>query len=131
MSAGEAIQATVETDRPGAVATGVSPVLIPPAPGDLARPVLCHYCGLLPGNTVDHIVPRSLLPRGERMLGKVTDNSVKACQPCNGRKSSFRVDCCERCLSAWKQWGPADWEIKVTVVSKTWVAKKARDLARQ
>ena len=93
--------------------------------------VKCHYCGLLPGNTVDHIVPRVLLPRAQRMLGLVTDNSVKACQHCNGRKSAFRVDCCERCLRAWETWGPPDWEITVQVVSKIWVAKKARELVRQ
>lgn len=93
--------------------------------------MLCHYCGMLPGVTVDHIVPRSLLPRGERMLGLVVGNSVKACKHCNGRKSAFRVECCESCLAAWQRWGPADWETRVTVVSKLWVAKTARIQARQ
>lgn len=125
MSAGETIQAATSTARPGAVEIEVPPALA------LVHPVLCHYCGMLPGTTTDHIVPRSLLPRAERMLGKVTSNSVKACQPCNGRKSSFRVDCCETCLAAWERWGPPDWETRVTVVSKLWVAKTARTLARQ
>jgi len=92
---------------------------------------LCHYCGVLPGSTRDHVVPRVLLERGKRMLGGYTNNSVPACTHCNGRKGSYRVDCCEDCLAKWQEHGPADWETTVTVVSKIWVAKKALALARQ
>jgi hypothetical protein len=109
----------------GAVPVGTTPGVV-----EAGASVLCHYCGILPGATVDHVVPRSLLPRAQRMLGMVTQNSVKACEHCNGRKSSFRVDCCESCLDAWVRWGPADWERTVKVVSKIWVAKKARALTR-
>lgn len=123
------VGAAVLTDTGAASADPLS--LAAQVKGSGAAPVLCHYCGMLPGATIDHIVPRVLLPRAERMLGMVTENSVKACQHCNGRKSAYRVDCCERCLDAWRRWGPADWETTVAVVSKIWVAKKARALARQ
>lgn len=40
---------------------------------------LCAYCGR-PGNSVDHVVPRS------RGGGTTWENTVVACNPCNNRK---------------------------------------------
>lgn len=104
---------------------------LPPTGSDEAQPVLCHYCRVNPGVTRDHVVPRMRLERAKRLIGGYVNNSVPACQKCNGRKGNSRVDCCPACLAKWEEHGPADWEITVPVVSLTYVTAKSKALARQ
>lgn len=64
----------------------------------------CHYCGDHAG-TVDHIVPRSLLPKPQSRLPYWfrAHNIVPACFKDNGKKANFRSDCeCETCVWAWQ-----------------------------
>lgn len=118
---------------PSGNGSGPGTPLFVAAPGDAdaARPVLCHYCKMLPGTTRDHVVPRTLFPRDQRHLLSQSANTVRACQPCNTRKGDKRVECCTSCAAAWESFGPPDWETAITVVSMIWVTKQARLLSRQ
>ena len=72
------------------------------------RRALCHYCHR-PGNTRDHIVPRSRAVGLCAPSSSIT-NIVRACADCNGRKSDFRSDCyCRTCVLAWETFGPPGW----------------------
>ena len=72
----------------------------------------CHYCGA-PGNTRDHIVPRSLAKRDEKGHWALAPNIVRACTSCNQAKGSKRSDCpCPRCELAWEMFGPG-FEVEV------------------
>jgi len=56
---------------------------------------VCHYCDDAPGDTSDHIVPRS---RGGTDFGW---NLVRACRTCNGAKRNDLPRCkCTRCIKA-------------------------------
>lgn len=64
----------------------------------------CHYCEGK-AESVDHIVPRSLLPKPQSLLPYWfrSVNLVPACLECNGKKAALRSDCeCEMCTWAWK-----------------------------
>lgn len=55
----------------------------------------CHYCGRRDGNTVDHIVPRSVGGRD------VWWNTTSSCVPCNSKKSNREPKCeCDYCTRA-------------------------------
>jgi hypothetical protein len=65
--------------------------------------LICHYCLSAPGNTIDHIVPRAIIPKGKKLEAwLLIVNRVRACHDCNNRKGSFRADCdCPQCKMAW------------------------------
>lgn len=61
----------------------------------LREKLVCHYCGVRPGITTDHIVPRAF--GGPDAVW----NYVSACAICNSEKASSWPTCdCEKCTTA-------------------------------
>jgi hypothetical protein len=59
----------------------------------------CHYCGVMPGITRDHIVPKS------RRGSSREYNIVSACVSCNGSKRDKMPTCrCPKCTVAVDRW---------------------------
>lgn len=57
--------------------------------------LLCHYCGVRPGTTIDHVVPRALGGPDARY------NYQPSCETCNYSKGSSWPTCpCDFCESA-------------------------------
>jgi hypothetical protein len=76
----------------------------------------CHYCGMRPGTTNDHIVPRVLGGPGSFW------NYVAACSPCNSAKTDLWPTCeCEKCSAA----------VRRFMENPAWVRKAKRVLARR
>lgn len=67
---------------------------------------VCHYCRKQPGNTIDHIVARALLPKEYPNVLPMwfhQKNRVPACNDCNHTKNYYKAECvCNRCREAWK-----------------------------
>lgn len=56
---------------------------------------MCHYCGIRPGTTTDHIVPRAF--SGPDSI----TNFVSSCETCNLEKGAKWPTCtCPKCLNA-------------------------------
>lgn len=60
---------------------------------------MCHYCGVVEGDTLDHIIPKS---KGGR---RQDWNLVPACMPCNQEKADRVLPThCPKCVAAYRRW---------------------------
>jgi hypothetical protein len=74
-------------------------------------------------------VPRVLLDRTARFMGKIANNSVPACSACNQAKGAKRVlDCCDFCASRWALYGPEDMSKVQTITLDEVVGERRADV---